>query len=575
MFAKFHYKLTLSFVLFSLVPSIFLYALSGNVPLLYLLLVGVCSVILAFVLARMLAQPILLAVRQLAQLSQGELHLIPAKKVVRDERGALLWRCQELVKYLTEVIEVLHTLAQGEVSVNFEPRSSRDELGQECVKLVTYTTYIAQTLRSIGEGQVTAEITPFSAQDQLGLAIQGILDLLQTATSQIRELVEQIVLMTQDVVERSNTEIQNIEKLLNSTEGTSSSMAEMQASVEEVGMNIEALAASFEATSSSIGQMGTSISQVTRNSEKLSDFVERTSAIISQAVSAMEKVSENAENSKILSSDTMRDASKGQDAMKRMSESVQTISETVESATIVIQELEARSDEIGQVLVVIDDIAGQTQLLALNASIIAAQAGEHGRGFAVVADQIKELATRVSESTQEISRIVQTVQADSAKAVAAMDEGNVRVKEGLKLARLAGDALEKIILGAQWSANVANDIADAIQEQTAMNQSIEDSIQDVVNVATENTRATKEQEIGASRVMEAVEKMTALADQVHRATIEQTKGSAEVINATEEMSNLVRNSVQNTQQIMDAANKLAQKSETLMEVLELLSKPNA
>jgi methyl-accepting chemotaxis protein len=289
----------------------------------------------------------------------------------------------------------------------------------------------------------------------------------------------------------------------------------------------------------------------------------------------MEKVSENAENSKILSSDTMRDASKGQDAMKKMSESVQTISETVESATIVIQELEARSDEIGSVLDVIDDIAGQTQLLALNASIIAAQAGEHGRGFAVVADQIKELATRVSESTQEISRIVKTVQEDSARAVAAMDEGNVRVKEGLKLARLAGDALEKIILGAQWSANVANDIADAIQEQTAMNQSIEDSIQDVVNVATENTRATKEQEIGASRVMEAVEKMTALADQVHRATIEQTKGSAEVINATEEMSNLVRNSVQNTQQIMDAANKLSQKAETLMEVLELLSKDTA
>jgi methyl-accepting chemotaxis protein len=286
----------------------------------------------------------------------------------------------------------------------------------------------------------------------------------------------------------------------------------------------------------------------------------------------MEKVSENAENSKILSSDTMRDASKGQDAMKRMSESVQTISETVESASVVIKQLESRSDEIGSVLDVIDEVADQTSLLALNASIIAAQAGEHGRGFAVVADEIKDLATRVSESTKEISRIVKTVQQDSAKAVAAMDEGNARVKEGLKLARLAGDALEKIILGAQWSANVANDIADAIQEQTAMNQSIEDSIQDVVNVATENTRATKEQEIGASRVMEAVEKMTTLADQVHRATIEQTKGSAEVINATEEMSNLVRNSVKNTQQLTEAATELSQKAGTLIEIIDMLQK---
>jgi len=154
--------------------------------------------------------------------------------------------------------------------------------------------------------------------------------------------------------------------------------------------------------------------------------------------------------------------------------------------------------------------------------------------------------------------------------VVAMDVGIIRVKEGLKLARLAGDALEKIILGAQWSANVANDIADAIREQTATNQSIANSIQDVVNVATENTRATKEQEIGAARVMEAVEKMTALADQVHRATIEQTKGSAEVINATEEMSNLVRNSVKNTQQLMEAATVLAHKAKTLTEAIDIL-----
>jgi methyl-accepting chemotaxis protein len=148
-----------------------------------------------------------------------------------------------------------------------------------------------------------------------------------------------------------------------------------------------------------------------------------------------------------------------------------------------------------------------------------------------------------------------------------MDEGNVQVREGLKLARLAGDALEKIILGAQWSANVANDIANAIQEQTTMNQGIETSIQDVVYVATENTRATKEQEVGAARVMEAVAKMTSLADQVHRATIEQTKGAAEVINATEEMSALVHSSVKNTKQLLQATQDLYKQAEVLGDVL--------
>ncbi len=569
MFAKAQYKLLLLFVLFSGVPGIFLHVTSG-VQWRYVLLVVIVAVITGFFVSRGFTAPIAIAAAQLTQLAQGQTVLVAHKKNIRDERGTLLWNSQELAKYMKQVSDSIAMLAQGNVHVEFESRSKQDVLGQSLRELIAYNGQLAKTLRTLGEGNITTSVPVASPQDALGLAVQSIQELFHTASSQIRELVEQIVGMGQNVVDRANAEIQNIEKLLNSTEGTSSSMAEMQASVEEVGMNIEALAASFEATSSSINQMGTSISQVTRNSEKLSDFVDRTSGIIKQAVTSMEKVSENAENSKILSSDTMRDASKGQDAMKRMSESVQAISESVESASIVIRQLEARSDEIGSVLDVIDDVAEQTNLLALNASIIAAQAGEHGRGFAVVADEIKDLANRVSESTKEISKIVKTVQEDSAKAVTAMDEGSVKVKDGLKLARLAGDALEKIILGAQWSANVANDIADAIQEQTAMNQSIEDSIQDVVNVATENTRATKEQEIGAARVMEAVEKMTALAEQVHRATIEQTKGSSEVINATEEMSNLVRNSVKNTQHIVEAANQLTQKSETLVEVLDMM-----
>ncbi len=570
MFTKVHYKLTLWLLIFSLIPLVIFRIILGIPSIRDLLITFVCAFIMAFVVAKRFAHPIQRAAEQFTQLARGEFPSFSSPKVVRDERGTLLLSCQDLTKYLQEVVTLAHSLAQGEFDVNFQSRSPDDKLGQACLTLVDYLKNLVKMIRRIGEKNASKALVPSSQRDQLGLALKEIVETRHTIVSQIKATVEQIVTMSQELVTRAHTEIQNIEKLLTSAEGTSSSMAEMQASVEEVGLNIEALAASFEATSSSINEMGNSISQVTRNSEKLAEFVEKTSAIIAQAVSAMEKVSENAENSKILSSDTMRDASKGQEAMKKMSESVQTISETVESASIVIKQLEARSDEIGSVLDVIDEIADQTSLLALNASIIAAQAGEHGKGFAVVADEIKDLANRVSESTKEISRIVKTVQQNSAKAVMAMDEGNARVKEGLKLARLAGDALEKIILGAQWSANVANDIANAIQEQTMMNQSIEESIQDVVNVATENTRATKEQEIGASRVMEAVEKMTALADQVHRATIEQTKGSAEVINATEEMSNLVRNSVHNTQQLMEAATELSQKAETLVEHIDLL-----
>ena len=568
---KVQYKLILWFMIFSLIPVIVLYVALGFPAITASMAGGVIlsligSLILAIIVAKKFSQPIISTANLLWKASRGDLNHLYPHKTPSDERGHLILAYKEIAKYLTEIKTFIHTIAQGDFNTDFRSRSNSDELGQACTELADYSRHISNIVRNIAEGHTLTNVVPRSDQDIIGQSLRNMVEEQRNTASRLKEAVTQILETSKAVMNGSNTEIQSIEKLLTSAEGTSSSMAEMQASVEEVGMNIEALAASIEATSSSISQMGSSISQVTRNSEKLSQFVDTTSGIIAQAVSSMEKVSENAENSKILSSDTMRDASKGQEAMKKMSESVQTISETVESATVVIRQLEARSDEIGGVLDVIDEIADQTQLLALNASIIAAQAGEHGKGFAVVADEIKDLANRVSESTKEISKIVKTVQLDSANAVKAMDAGNIQVKEGLKLSRLAGDALEKIILGAQWSANVANDIADAIQEQTSMNQSIENSIQDVVYVATENTRATKEQEVGASRVMEAVAKMTSLADQVHRATIEQTKGAAEVINATEEMSALVRNSVKNTQHLMDEAKELSRQAEILTEL---------
>lgn len=197
-------------------------------------------------------------------------------------------------------------------------------------------------------------------------------------------------------------------------------------------------------------------------------------------------------------------AKEGGEVVEKTVAGMHEIAESVKASATVIEQLGGKSREIGQIISVIDDIAGQTNLLALNAAIEAARAGEQGRGFAVVADEVRKLADRTSKATKEIGEMIASIQEDTGKAVSAMEENTKGVEAEVMLAKEAGGALKNIIASVDRVSGMIQQIATASEEQSTVAGQISGDIEAVAAV-------TKESSAGASEIAAAVADLATLA----------------------------------------------------------------
>ncbi|WP_455366282.1 methyl-accepting chemotaxis protein [Kaarinaea lacus] len=175
-------------------------------------------------------------------------------------------------------------------------------------------------------------------------------------------------------------------------------------------------------------------------------------------------------------------ASNGKQVVAQTLDSINTLAQEVENTAGVITTLQVNSENIGSVLDVIRSVADQTNLLALNAAIEAARAGEQGRGFAVVADEVRTLASRTQESTEEIQQIIMQLQNDSAQAVKAMEKGRTQAHSSVEQAAKAGDSLEEITKAVSTIRDMNSQIASAAEEQTARSEEVKRNVEKINEV---------------------------------------------------------------------------------------------
>lgn len=256
--------------------------------------------------------------------------------------------------------------------------------------------------------------------------------------------------------------------LVDSCRNVFTSIAGMNREIMEQANN---LAASAE-------EISASTEQIASGSQQQAEDASMSAEMVTEMTKAVQEVSKNAEQAAHLTDQTMEAAKQGSIALQDVMDGMNQINET-------IHDLESKSLQIGEIVEVIDDIAEQTNLLALNAAIEAARAGEAGKGFAVVADEVRKLAERSSTATKEISHLVSIIQENTKISVQSVQEGNEKTEK-------AGTTFEEIVKLVQESAAKATEIAAASEQQSAQADEVLHAVENIASVTQETASGIEE-----------------------------------------------------------------------------------
>ena len=295
---------------------------------------------------------------------------------------------------------------------------------------------------------------------------------------------------------------------------TTDEVGELTRSVNRMSDSLKQMVGEINASSSEVAAAATEISssaeELSRGLEEQNSQMTQVSSAAEELASSVVEVANKATEASSNAQSAGDKATSGGEIVQQTIQGMQSIDDAVSSGAQSVEQLGKRGDEIGEVIATINEIADQTNLLALNAAIEAARAGEHGKGFAVVADEVRKLADRTVKATEEIATSIQAVQNETGQAVERMRTGTENVKSGVELASQAGDSLREIVKSSQEVSGMIASIASAAEEQSAASEQISKNIQSIDEITRQSVEASQQAASASTELSQRAESLQAM-----------------------------------------------------------------
>jgi methyl-accepting chemotaxis protein len=440
---------------------------------------------------------------------------------------------------LKSLAKTSEAMAAGDVEQKITVKSN-DEIGtlaQAYSKVVDYMKEMAAVSQRMASGDLTADVKPRSEKDALGKAFAQL-------TVQQRQLIDKVKTSAASVSAAS-------QQLTKAAEQTAQATQQITSTIQQVARGASEQSNSLQQTTGSVEQLTTAIDQITEGSQEQAKGVEEATRVVKKVSTAIEGVSVNALAGATEWESTAVSAREGARKTHETVAGMDKIRKAMDAVSLRVTDLGARSGEIGNIVATIDDIAAQTNLLALNAAIEAARAGEQGRGFAVVADEVRKLAERSSMATKEIAGLVNGIQAGVREAVNAMQQGSKEVEVGYKLAADAGVSLDDILARSQVVGKQVAGISVGSQALKNLSHEMVEAIDRISRMVEQNAAATEEMTASSSVVSKTIGATAAVAE-------ENSASSEEVSASVEEMSAQAQESLAAAQSLTNMSEELEQ-----------------
>lgn len=547
----------------------------------------------------------------LTQLPENEKSFLVLKKEIKSDSGMLVgyikigFNNKVLRRILTKnIITILLSITIAFIIFSLIMRVLVNRLVIKPIKdISTVSNDIAKgdltkTLKSESEdeiGMLTNSINSLGINlKNIIYKINNLADDVFDVTKSLSDSAKNSEKLSQELYTAIETNISNIEEinkaikilsdsseyLKNSANNASSSSYEMYASINNIAESADVLSKNTYDTATSIEEMASSVKEIESSLEVISNASEATSASIIEMSSSIKEVEKSTLESADLS-EKVRNLilQKGITSFDNAIKGFENIKTNVEFLSQIIGSLGEKSSQIGRIVGLISDIADNTNLLALNASILAAQSQEHGKGFSVVAEEIKNLSKRTSMSTKEIEDMIAMVQQDIEKSVTMTKNSLASIEEGVKLMAIVKSTLLEILDNANLSAEKSQNIKKATTEQSIGISNITKSVNDIKNQIDHIYQATQELSRNASFIVTSIEKLKDLSMTLKISTDQQSSSSKQiseiienVYKKAEEITNAILMQIEKSKSIDESLLKLKNIGVSMVDIVEIMKK---